>query len=178
MKLGGLLVLMVLISCEGLRPETVDVTAYPEVGKLLDQDYLHLHNKELSKTAILNNQEETKAIRLDSGGWVKELTFLEEIDPNQSKYVGAFKITEDEKETQLLLKEGERGSLKAFSFFTVNDEIAKVLATIHEDKDVYVHHKKVEVLFANGVIAEYAIKGYQKIMTKDTFFFEVRGKVY
>lgn len=153
----------------------VDVKTYPDVDQLLKQQ-VFLGNQ-LTKEVWLDGISETKVLKMDSTSWSNELSFLQEINPNQTEYIGAFSGSELPEGKNLTLGKKEKGSLKNFSYIKRNGKITSINAIIHEDKDVYVHHKEVNVRFKDDRITNFQIDGYQKIMLKDTIRFRVIGSV-
>ena len=133
--------------------------------------------KSLVKEVWLDGQSESQNLKMDSIGWSAELSFLKEINPNQSEYVGGFDRKDSDGLTTLTLKSTESGALKKFSFASVNGEIISIQAIIHEDKDVYVHHRDISLKLADGEISGFKIDGYQKILLKDTIRFSINGSV-
>ncbi len=163
-------------ACEGLKPDTIDLTSYPEVDQLLSNQHSLLSDQQLSKEVWLDGESETRLLQLDSAGWAEELAFLQEVNPNQSGYVGAFDESTKDNELVLKLKMDENGSLRNFSFTKESGNVL-IAATIHEDKDVYVHHKEIQINLFDRKILDYEIEGYQKILLGDTIRFRISGSI-
>ena len=176
MKITSILLILFISGCGNLKPDAIQVASYPEIEKLLSGQIPLLESRELQKEVWLDGETELRQLTPDSATWAQELSFLKEINPNQSGYVGAFDKSEDDRSLLLKLQEGEKGSLTYFSYTSTNDLIS-ITATIHEDKDVYVHHKEVVVNLAEDKIKDYQITGYQKILLKDTIRFKIKGVV-
>jgi hypothetical protein len=172
-----LMLLLILASCQKLKPESVAIPEYPDFKELMKVQIELLGKKSIKKEVWLEGQSETKTLEMDSTTWAKELSFLEEVNPNQPEYVGAFeKEKEDEKEI-LSLGAAERGAIKKVSFSKENDAFETIQISFHEDKDVYVHHREIEMNFKDGVLSTLKIDGYQKMMLKDTVRFRVNVAV-
>ena len=165
-----------LSNCGGLTPTVVEVSSYTEVDSLLSRQY-HKVGARLEKVVQLGKERESKTLDMDSVGWKKELAFLEEINPNRPEYVGAFIEESSANSLSLTLKPEEKGSLKKLSYVKESGYIISLQATVHENKDVYVHHKEIKIQFNNGVITSYQVHGYQKTLIKDSTFFSVDGKI-
>ena len=162
-----------IVGCSQFKPETGGTKPYPRLDSLLSQNQ-PTSKTVLMKTVWLDESTESKEIALDSVGWASEFSFLEEINPNQAEYVGAF----DELLSNgffLSLKEGENGSLKKLSVLET-DSTTSIVALIHEDKDIFVHHREIELILEDGIISSYRIDGFQKILYKDTIKFSVKGE--
>lgn len=169
--------LVVVFGCEKLKPETVNVPDYPNLEEVFSRQILLLEDRKLAKEVWLDGKSETNMFDLDMDGWKKELSFLKEINPNTPEYVGAFEKSEKDYFTQLLLMQGEKGELKMLSYIIAKDGYSWLKGTIHEDKEVYSHHRDFDINFENGLLKNYTISGYQKIVLKDTIAFKIRGVV-
>jgi hypothetical protein len=169
--------LLILVSCQNFKPDSINVQTYPEIDTVLKSQIELLQNSNLQKEVWLNGEGELQELKMDSLGWVKELSFLDEINPNLPEYVGAFDVIETDTLLVLKLGEKESGSLTEFARAKHNDEISYLIATIHEDKDIYIHHKKIYIAFIQNKLSEYYINGYQKILYKDSITFRIEGKV-
>lgn len=178
-KFSTLLLTTVLIwlsSCDRMKPDTIAISKYPEMEQLFTGQVARLTGKQLEKSVWLENESESQTLTLDTATWKKELAFLLEVNPNQPEYVGAFEELSEGKKLILVLGEGERGVLKKLEYEKING-VSSIKATIHEDKDVYVHHREVALSFSGQVLSTYSIVGYQKIMLKDTVRFKIEGQI-
>ncbi len=171
-----LISILVVSACGNVAPDSIEVASYPEIDTLLSNQVLLLEGNQLEKEVWLDGKSESKQFSPDSTGWAQELSFLKEINPNQSGYVGAFDESKEGSSLELQLQEGENGSLTYFSSIPT-DNLLSIRATIHEDKDVYTHHKEVVVNFLNGKIKSYQVDGYQKIVLNDTIRFRIKGAI-
>lgn len=168
--------ILMVSACNRMKPDQIAISKYPEIDNLFQNQADLLVGKKLRKEVWLEEESEEQVLTMDSASWEKELSFLEEINPNQPEYVGAFGESSDQGKLMLTLDVGERGVLKMLEFEST-DEISSIKATIHEDKDVYVHHREIELKFSNQILSSYSIEGYQKIMLKDTVRFKISGIV-
>lgn len=174
---GGLLVLM-LVGCQKLKPESVRIPEYPDFEELRNNQVQMLRQTKIKKEVWLEEQREVKMIEMDSAKWAEELSFLKEINPNQPEYLGAFSIEMNGNQTQLTLSPDEKGELKKVSYVKIGDIYSALYATFHEDKDVYIHHRDISISFQDGLIQSVEIKGYQKMMFKDTVRFGIELGVF
>ncbi|WP_420576662.1 hypothetical protein [Ekhidna sp.] len=172
-----LVLLLVLASCQKLKPESVSIPEYPDFENLIKTQADLLGNTRIKKTVRLENRTEVKIVEMDSAKWAEELSFLKEINPNQPEYVGAFTKETDGNKTLLTLGPDEKGELKKISYIKIGDIYSTMNATFHEDKDVYVHHRDINVTFRDGLIQSVEINGYQKMMFRDTVRFGINIKV-
>ena len=163
--------------CQNLRPEEIALPNYPDLGEVYTSQYRLLGKLSLQKEISLEQEIEASTFEMDSAKWKKELAFLKEINPRKPEYVGIYRVEKQENKQVLRLAEGENSILKIVRIEYLADDFLTVEATIHEDKDVYVHHRDIKVSFSDGVIDSWKINGYQKIMLKDTIRFAISGKV-
>ena len=178
MKQTAALLLVILItSCQQLRPDSVAVPNYPDVNQIYTDQIQKLHNKRLIKEISLDFKNETDTFLMDSTDWKNELSFLAEIDPNQPEYVGVFDVSERNEVISLNLKEGENGILKKLVITISGDDDQSISAVTDEGKDIYTHHREFRVQFDSGLIRFYEISGYQKMILKDTVWFGIKGSV-
>lgn len=171
------MVLVTLAGCQKLRPEQVSIPEYPDLNAFYKDQVKRLGSSSVEKSVSLDDQKETQLLEMDSVGWAEELSFIREMNPNQPEYVGAFKSNTSESRWSLQLKEGESGILKKLVFYPNKKQPSNISATIHEDKDVYVHHREVSISLENDKIISFVLEGYQKMMFKDTVRFSIHAEV-
>ncbi len=168
---------VVLTSCQSLKPEEITVASYPEIDVLFKRQTDNFFNQQLEKEVWLDGNTEKQNLHMDTSLWKKELSFLNEINPNQPAYAGVFSETKENNAVRLQLNSGEKGALSKFFYQKSGNHIDSIMATIYEDKDIYVYHKDIYLKFSKGLLTNFTINGYQKIMLKDTIRFTVKGKV-
>lgn len=164
---------MALAGCQKLTPESVNIPEYPDFEELMKDQVDLLGNTKITKEVRLERQNEVKVMEMDSTAWASELSFLKEINPNQPEYVGVFETSEESNYQILRLKSEESGALKQVKYAKSGAIYEKILATFHEDKDVYVHHRNIEMNFDEGILHSLKIDGYQKMMFRDTVRFSI-----
>ncbi|MEO9482819.1 MAG: hypothetical protein ABJG47_05210 [Ekhidna sp.] len=167
------IILIVASSCQKLKPESVSISDYPDYEELMIDQVELLANTKIRKEVWLDGKSEIQVLSMDSTSWMKELSFLKEINPNRPEYAGAFEKVEDQLNQTLVLKEGEKGALKKTTFSKDASYFLQINATFHEDKDLYIHHREIALAFENGVLNSLHIAGYQKMMFKDTVKFRI-----
>ena len=169
--------LLAVAGCQKLRPDSVQIPEYPDYETLMKDQVELLRNKKMRKEVWLDGKSEIQVLNMDSAKWAKELSFLKEINPNQPEYVGAFEKVEDEKSQTLTLASGEKGALKKTTFSRDAESFSQISATFHENKDIYIHHREIDLRFEDGILKSLKIDGYQKIVFKDTVKFRVALEV-
>lgn len=173
-NLNFLSLLLVLVSCQKLKPESVQIPEYPDLKSLMNDQVKLLGKGRIKKEVWLDGRSEVRIIEMDSTKWADELSFLKEINPNQPEYVGSFEKSADGQNQILTLSPNENGAIKKISISKSDAGYQQVIATFHEDKDVYVHHREIEMTFEKGMLNSLKIDGYQKMMFKDTVRFRVK----
>lgn len=171
------LIAISFFSCEKLKPESVKIPDYPDLEQVFNEQVQLLRKRSLNKEVWLDGKSESKLLEMDSILWKKELSFLKEINPNTPEYVGAFERSSiiNKNEIHLILNSDEKGELKKFSYTLEEETYSTIKATIHEDKEVYSHHREFDLSFEKGLLKSYEINGYQKIVLKDTIAFRIKG---
>ncbi len=167
------LIFLLIVACDNIKSEIVGQKVYPEP----ENQPIKLAGYKLLKEVSLEGTREMKELEMDSALWGKELSFLEEINPNRPEYAGVFIENTDGGNLKLVLGEGERGSLQQVNYELLNNEIQKISAVIYEEKGIYVHSKNIEVKLSEGRITDFLIQGYQKIIFKDTISFWIEGRI-
>ena len=175
--LFGMLGTIAILGCQNLRPETIELPTYPDLNKLIIEQSRMLATKSLQKEVTLGEKTETSSFAMDTTKWKSELAFLEEINPCKPEYVGVYEVVKDNQVLQLTLGPKEKSVLTELSIMYQDEEYAQIDASIHEDKDVYTHHRDITVVFRNGLISNWTIQGYQKMMLSDTVRFGISGNV-
>lgn len=177
LKIWQIVAAIVCLSCQKLKPEKITLPDYPDLQEVYQFQYRTLGERTLEKTVSLDSEKELNSLKLDSLKWKEELSFLVEINPNKPEHIGAYNLTDQANGLTLELIEGEKSDLQKINIKYDGDDYQSIGATIHEDKDVYSHHREIEVFFENGYIKSWEISGYQKMMFKDTVRFGITGKV-
>jgi len=175
--LQGCLLLFILLACQKVKPEHVSIPEYPDLEEFYLSQARSLEKSALEKTVSLEGQRETNTFEMDTTEWKEELSFFKEMNPDQSEYVGVFNVKQDNVSKTLSIKEGENGILKKLALEKDGKSYSSISATVHEDKDVYIHHREIEVILENGLIKSFEIKGYQKMLFKDTVRFGISGRI-
>ena len=173
----SLLFLFIFIGCQKMKPESVTLLKYPDLKILMVEQVKMLNGKSIEKTVSLNEKSESHTTTFDSLQWLNELDFLKEINPNQSKYVGAFEKIDNGYDVILNLKEKEKGILKYLKYAVTNRQFDYISATLHEDRNVYVHHQEISMKFVNNELSTYEINGYQKMILQDSVKFSIKGRI-
>ncbi|MBC6409994.1 MAG: hypothetical protein GDA42_05985 [Ekhidna sp.] len=170
--------LVILIgSCQKLPPESAAPPHYPDIHQIYETQIRKLHGRSLIKKASLDSESEKRTFSMDSTEWKDELSFLAEINPDQPEYTGVFDVEESNEVIRLKLKESENSILKKLVITLSGDDYQSISAILHEDKDVYTHHRELLILLDNGLISSFEMSGYRKMVFRDTVWFGIKGIV-
>lgn len=171
-----IVVVVLLLGCKKFEPAEEANVKYPGIDKLLTRQLTEITSKKLQKQVWLGDESEIQLFDVDSSMLTRELDFLGEINPNAPEYVGAFNEDVSLVHLALTLNEGENGSLKYFRSSKSANQTQSIEATIHEDKDIFTHHREIKINLFKDVITDYEITGYQRIVRRDTIRFSISGK--
>lgn len=168
--LAGVL-LVCFAGCQKMKPEAITLPDYPDLEKLIIQQADLLDKKNVEKNVSLDGEIEHHLLTLDSAQWLQELSFLKEINPNQPRNVGIFEKSTAGNNTTLTLKSGESSPIKKCSYTIENRVYRDISAIFHEKKDIYDHYREVQLDFKDGILKNFQVDGYQKMLFKDTIQF-------
>lgn len=128
------------------------------------------------KVIIVNNAADQIPQSLDSAGLKGELVIFQAFDPGKPQFKNAFEITESEGVITYKKKESESQSLQ---WVKVEDQgnVLRITAEIIEETSIYTNEKKMDIQLELGVLKSYALYGYQKMLFRDTTFFEMKATV-
>ena len=177
LKFACPILLVAMVGCQKLKSEVAAIPEYPDLQEMYLDQVNRLAAFQFQKEVILDGKKEVKIMVMDSSSWKKELSFFHEINPNQPEYVGSFSKGTVDRQISYVLKKGENGILKKLDLIGNEDNYNALFAIIHEDKNIYVHHREIEVRLEKGLISSFKIKGYQKMILKDTIRFGITGTV-
>ncbi|RED98841.1 hypothetical protein [Marinoscillum furvescens] len=153
--------------------------AYFKLDSLLDAEVAYLTSKQakLNKQVIMDGQEESQRFRPDSSQWSDEFVIIRDFSLNKPHYVGAYKKTERNGNTLLELNESIDAPVKSFELMYENGSLQQIQATYFEDKTIYQHKRDLTLTFEDNRLKAYTIKGFQKMVLKDTITYSISGKV-
>ncbi|MEQ9373571.1 MAG: hypothetical protein RIG68_00190 [Imperialibacter sp.] len=182
--IGSLMLGLALSGCESSSSAT-KITAYFDVAGLFTSQADRIVGTSFEKSASIDSLTETKTLKFDSLEWTKELSMFINMDINKAVLVGAFseekanlsngssvlykKKPEVESGVQWMkLEYDSQGNVVAFS------------GRFEEENALYQNSRELFATFAaqNGVstLESYSIKGFQKILMKDTVNYQIESK--
>lgn len=128
------------------------------------------------KVIIVNKAADQIPQSLDSAALKKELVIFQVFDPGKPRFKNAFEITESEGVITYKKKESENQSLQWVKVEDQGNEL-RITAEIIEETSIYTNQKKMDIQLESGVLKSYALYGYQKMLFRDTTFFEMKATV-
>jgi hypothetical protein len=164
--------------CERVKPKENLFRQFYNLDSLIDQQITSLHGKTLNKTVSIDGDTNRQVLTFDSTQWQDELGVIKDLDVNLPEYVGGIKT---EKSNDVLtyqpLPEQEIPVKQVAYHFDQANQLIKLTGIFEEEKTIYHSLRKIEVLFEKDQIKAYSIKGYQKMLLRDTVYFEVSGEI-
>lgn len=173
-----LLVFIVLLGCSQLKPE-MNITSYYNLDSLITQQVKVLsdRNVRLTKTVSINDSSETRVIQMDSSEWEKELQFFRQLNINEPRLVGGFRVDSTGSRINYLPKKQTSSRVEELTIIFQEGNVSEISGRIFEENDIYETKKNILVVFDNEIIESYALSGYQKIVLKDSAEFTIIGKI-
>ena len=171
------LICFIILSC--LACETpVDhqaTSGYFDLDELLTGQVQRLGNGILKSDKLIQINEESDRIyqELNSKMLEEELDIFKPFNPGLSRYRNAFEVTEIDGITTYTKKDDVKQSLqwvkveRQASMLTVSAEIL-------EETSIYTTQKKMSLVLDSDQIRSFSLLGYQKMLFKDTAFFDMR----
>lgn len=174
--------LILLVFLSGLGCET-PTTLNAEndrfhLTELMEAQVLELANGKLKidKQVVVNDEGDQFQQELDSASLRKELKVFKAFDPGSPRYRNAFDITVAGTTDNYAKKANVEQGLQWVAVKKNGNDL-KVTAEFIEETSIYTVQKQMNVHFEAGKIKSYALNGYQKMILRDTTFFEMEAVV-
>lgn len=177
MKTFPLAFCLVLIwGCSDLRPE-MNISTYFDVDSLVNRQVKTFDRIQptLEKSAKIDDRSERQTLRYDSSGWARELTFFRQLNINEPSLVGGYTIDSTDNVVTYTPDEDLSTRVRTLSIHYSDHRLEKITGLIFEENEIYATEKDIEVNFEDGLISKYRLRGFQKIILKDTARFEIEG---
>jgi len=166
-----------LLACQPMSDFEVE-QYFPLDSLLLKQSQLLANMQvEIHKSVTMDEQFEEITFRPDTTRFAKEFQMIKDFSLNKNSYIGAFDI---EKEGASVVYTKKKDQPVPINKFTVkyDEKIALVSGQYFEDKEIFQHQRNFRFLFdESGVLSEYRIWGFQKMILQDTIQYDIVGKV-
>ena len=175
-KFAVISIFLALFSCDHSLPSNDKGSGYFELQTLLDAQYLELSvsDRKIEKEVSIDGESETLSIEPDTAIWRSELLVFEPFDPGKARFANAFQVTELKGGVRYEKKPDEKQSLQWVEVFQEGDDLS-FRAEIIEEASIYTLKKKVAFEIRSGILTNYALEGYQKMLLRDTSFFQLKA---
>ena len=91
--------------------------------------------------------------------------------------MGAYGTAANTDYIQYKLEDDIDAPVKVFEVFKANGQVERIVSNYYEDKSIYQHRRNLELTFENGQLSAYQIRGFQKMILKDTIQYTISGKI-
>lgn len=174
-----LLLAVAFMSCSENEQASRELHVYFDLDSLLDQqiEQLSAGRYTVSKTVIMDGKEERQSHVFDSAGWESEFIIIRDFDLNKPYNVGAYTVDQEEGvQSYRLADQTLDAPVKYFDVERGADGL-KITSEYYEDKSIYQHRRKLSLQFHNNLLLSYEVKGFQKMIMKDTIHYRISGEV-
>lgn len=168
------------MACQENREAFKELQAYYDLDSLVDAQVRELHQGQhrLVKQVAMDSEREEKAIVPDSAGWAREFIIVRDFNLNKPFYVGAYEVVHNGDTTQYTLKKGEDAPVKQMSIIMgAEGLLAGISGTYQESNAVFDHTRHLQLSFMAGLLDEYSISGFQKMILRDSVNYRIIGTV-
>jgi hypothetical protein len=159
-----------------------------DVSGLLDEQILLLEEIKpaLEKIVVIDNQKEKIILESGDVNWEESLSLFTKADINSPKMIGLYTYFESDsagyQSRNYTLKPNEIGSIKHLIIIDYPNGDMEISAVERMKNPISISSIHMRMHYIKNAASEfmldsYAAEGYQKILTMDTVFFAVYGKV-
>lgn len=143
---------------------------------------LYMQKRQVKKKIFLDGQ--TDEIISDTLNWEKELALFKEADINSSSLRDSYEISED-KIARTITYTAKESKLKVKEIRLIFDEqsqmnrvsVKQVKIFFSEDNQLYEIQRDLMMELRNNLLSAYSIKGFQKVILKDSLVYEITAKI-
>lgn len=174
-----LLITILIGSCAENKKAARDLRVYFDLDSLLDQQVIKLSEGGfvVEKTVTMDGESETQTGVFDSAGWAGAFAIVRDFDLNKPYNVGAY--TETRSGGTLNYELTDKTLDAPVQYFTLvdSDSLLEISSEYFEDKSIYQHRRKLHLKFKDDLLVKYEIRGFQKMVMKDTIYYRIAGEV-
>jgi hypothetical protein len=188
-RLGVLALLSLLAAC-GTTDDEATMRANPanrkpgyfDVKKYLDAQVTRLNQLQpaVEKQVQLRNGR-TETTRVAKTDWSKELQIFYQADINKPALRGVYSTATVGNQQQYTRKPGSDAPVASLAIGPAANQPKQVpetlAAVIQQDNALFYSEKKLRLSVRNGQLAEYEVRGVQKLAFFDTVRYSVRTRV-
>lgn len=180
---GMFIVLLALTTACGVQADKVQkINQYFDLETLVrDQINILSTNKvTVRKEMELDGQKEIVQIKADSTLLTKEFQFWINANINKPANTDVFQILERIENgfevTAYIPKNEAEQSVKLMEIFREGSTLKKIEILFEEENSIYFSERRLSMTFgASGILTEYMVKGYQKMILKTPVSYQIRG---
>ncbi len=179
--------LIIFVSCNVENNTPGKIRTYYSIDSVLNQqrEILNNLNPRLQKLAWVDQQQDTTSVRLDSAGWAREMQIFNNISINKPALRDSYLIDSTQAEDGIWVSYTAKEALKEeleieymHIFFNNNRKLQEVELLYKELGSLYNSKRKMHLGFnQNQLLSNYKIKGYQKIILKDTIRYRINASI-
>ena len=173
-------VVLLMVSCSGKQQNKVD--KYFSIPQFIDQqvEILAENQNQLLKTVSFGDTSETTSIdSLSQEQWEKELRIFKEHDINKPVLIDAYLARETDRQgghtiAYKLIDSTDSGILDMEIVYDSLEQVSGWRSRFKEENLLYCNFREL-ILSTNeaGILESYLIKGYHKLIFKDTVHYQL-----
>lgn len=178
-KIVFVLFAIACIGCSRQEGPATSLKAYFDLDSLLDSQIKALSTRQaaVSKEVTMDGANESQRLQPDSSGWDAEFTIIRDFNLNKSHYVGAYQVQDSAGYIVYTLVDDIDAPVRSFEILKKQGSVVSIASDYFEDKSIYQHRRKLQLHFDEGLLKTYEIKGYQKMILKDTIRYRISGTI-
>jgi len=149
-----------------------------DIDSLIKSQVILLVDRKIEKEVTFSGQSEKLLLIADSVLLMGDLNVFSAINIRNPRFTGEYEML-NENGTLKFNRKGNVGPNQVRVVHSKKTSLTKIEASINESNFIFSSSRKymLEVNQANKEITQYNFSGYQKILFKDTVFFDIRGKI-
>lgn len=181
--------ILFLMACNsGENPGQRKISLYFDLEGLVKDQLVLLDslNPVVNKKTVIDGIEESDQLKMDSISWARELEIFIQSDINKPVLQDSYAISETEEGNQKIkifeAKNKEKLGVEYLKIYYDGDILKKVESLYKEKNTLYNSQRKMIMNFEAKaddipILASYTVEGKQKMILKDSIYFEVRASL-
>jgi len=152
----------------------------PNIDSLVKNQVEVLSGKTILKKIIFNGKEEILSLETDTTFWKSELSVFSNLEINKPSLIGAYYKSRINNKIIFERKTGEqKGAILVTTIISPNGNLLDISGIVQDKNYLYSSEQVLSMTFSENsqTLKSYNFSGYQKMIAKDTVFFEIDGKV-
>lgn len=176
-------------SCgQTLKKKQASINEYYDINGLIDrqENLLATISPNLLKNASINGQEDITELVAQDSLWQKELQIFRTADINEPMLIDRYSELEEQKgdiSTASYISKSRKQTDVDTLRITFDDRghVQQVFAFMESENTLFKTRKELLIHFSDyddyQLIDEYSIRGWQKMISKDSVHFSIEGKI-